>query len=104
RIDIKLELGNDGRVIAVISADNQDSLDLLKQDSKQLEQALKDAGFETGSDSLSFSLNQEQGDNEEPSGATVAGTTVDEDDNLDLDLPLTSTRSGNTNGNLDIQV
>jgi len=104
RIDIKLELGNDGRVIAVISADNQDSLDLLKQDSKQLEQALKDAGFETGSDSLSFSLNQGQGDNEEPSGATVAGATVDEDENLDLDLATISTSSGNTDGNLDIQV
>ncbi|MFT6557079.1 flagellar hook-length control protein FliK [Sneathiella sp.] len=60
RVDIKLEIAQDGRILAAIAADNQDSLDLLQQDSKALEKALQDAGFETSEDSLSFSLNQQQ--------------------------------------------
>ncbi len=71
RVDIKLEIGQDGRLLAVIAADNQDSLDLLQQDSKTLEKALQDAGFETSDDSLSFSLNQQ--DQQE----TMASTSSD---------------------------
>jgi len=105
RIDIKLEIGNDGRVIAVIAADNQESLDLLKQDSRQLEQALKDAGFETGSDSLSFSLNQGQEDHEEPNDTTLAKVSSDEDETLDVDVAsMNAANSVTGDGNLDIQV
>ncbi|MEH6474245.1 MAG: flagellar hook-length control protein FliK [Sneathiella sp.] len=105
RVDIKLEISSDGRVLASISADNQESLDLLKQDSRQLEQALKDAGFDTGSDSLSFSLNQGQGD-QENSGEPATANLVSEDEDISqIDLANMEAAYGvSDNGNLDIQV
>ncbi len=58
RIQIQLEVGGDGRVQATILADKQDTLDLLQKDSKMLEKAMKDAGLDTSSEDLSFSLQQ----------------------------------------------
>ena len=56
RITVNLELGHDHRVIAVISADRPDTLDLLQRDARTLERALQDAGLKTDSGSLSFNL------------------------------------------------
>jgi len=53
---VKLNVNHDGRLTAVISADRSDTLNLLKQDAGSLQQALQDAGFSTGSGSLSFNL------------------------------------------------
>ncbi|WP_025898319.1 flagellar hook-length control protein FliK [Sneathiella glossodoripedis] len=105
RVDIKLELGHDGRILAVISADNADSLDLLQQDSKQLEKALQDAGFDTGSDSLSFSLNQgqeQEGQNNEHS-QNASGSPEEMEDNMITDPAFLSDLNTDTSG-LDIQV
>jgi flagellar hook-length control protein FliK len=55
-IDVKLNLTEDGRVSAVISADRSDTLNMLKQDSGALQQALRDAGLNADSSSLSFNL------------------------------------------------
>ncbi len=55
-IDVKLNLTHDGRITAVISADRSDTLHLLRQDSSGLEQALRDAGLQADSSSLSFNL------------------------------------------------
>jgi len=55
-IDVKLNVGQDGRVDAVISADRSDTLNLLKQDAGTLQQALRDAGLNADSSSLSFNL------------------------------------------------
>jgi hypothetical protein len=55
-IDVKLNLTDDGRVSAVISADRSDTLNMLKQDSGTLQQGLRDAGFNADNSSLSFSL------------------------------------------------
>ncbi|CAN0489998.1 unnamed protein product, partial [Discosporangium mesarthrocarpum] len=63
RVEVKLDIGHDGRVLAVVSVDKQETLDLLQRDARSLERALQDAGFDTGSNSLNFSLNQNgQGD------------------------------------------
>lgn len=106
RVDIKLELGHDGRIMAVISADNADSLDLLQQDSKLLEQALKDAGFDTNSDSLNFSLNQRQ--EQETAFGDANGENGSGLENEEEDLPpamnMAAASSGPGNSNLDIQV
>jgi flagellar hook-length control protein FliK len=56
RIDVKLEVGHDGRVIAVIAADRQDTLDLLQRDARALERALQEAGLKADSNSLDFNL------------------------------------------------
>jgi flagellar hook-length control protein FliK len=56
RVEVKLEVTKDGHLAASISADKPHTLDLLKQDSRILERALQEAGLQTNSDSLSFSL------------------------------------------------
>jgi flagellar hook-length control protein FliK len=55
-VDVKIELTHDGRVSAVISADRSDTLMQLQRGSGELQQALRDAGLQTDSGSLSFSL------------------------------------------------
>ncbi len=55
-VSIKLELGHDNRVIAMIQAERPDTLDLLQRDARTLERALSDAGMNTDSGSLNFSL------------------------------------------------
>jgi len=49
-------MGMDGRVSAVVTADNKDTLDLLQRDQRALERALQDAGLKADSGSLSFNL------------------------------------------------
>lgn len=55
-ITVELEVGHNNRLIAVVSADRQDTLDLLQRDARSLERALNDAGLKTDSGSLSFNL------------------------------------------------
>lgn len=54
RVEVKMELGHDGRIIAVVSAERADTLDQLRRDINQLEKALADAGFDTDGDSFRF--------------------------------------------------
>jgi hypothetical protein len=61
RINVQLEIGHDGRVQAVVSADNKDTLDLLQRESRDLERALQDAGLQTNAGDLSFNLRQQEG-------------------------------------------
>ena len=55
-IEVRLDVTHDGKISAVISADRSDTLNMLKQDSSGLEQALRDAGLQADSGSLSFNL------------------------------------------------
>lgn len=59
-IDVKLEVNHDGRMTAVISSDRSDTLNLLQRNSGELQQALRDAGLQTDTGSLSFNLRGEQ--------------------------------------------
>lgn len=64
-VNVKLETGKDGRLKAVLSADNRDSFDLLRRESGVLETALREAGVELGDDAITFTLNEQgpgQGD------------------------------------------
>ena len=55
-IAVKLNVNHDGRVTMVVSADRSDTLNMLQQDSATLTQALRDAGLQADSSSLSFNL------------------------------------------------
>lgn len=55
-IGVKLNVSHDGKLTAIISASRPDTLNLLKQDSSNLQQALRNAGFQADSGSLSFNL------------------------------------------------
>ena len=59
RVEVKLEVTEDGRAMAVVTADRSDTLDLLQRDARGLQQALEDAGLRTDSNSLSFNLRGE---------------------------------------------
>ena len=59
-IDVKLNVGHDGRISAVITADRSDTLNMLKQDSGNLQQALRDAGLNADANSLSFNMRGDQ--------------------------------------------
>lgn len=63
RIDVQLQVHSDGRIHAAISADRQDTLDLLQRDARSLERALNDAGLRADAGSLSFNLNGRGQDN-----------------------------------------
>lgn len=56
KVEVKMEVGHDGRLTAVIAADKPDTLAMLQRDAASLEQALRDAGLKTASDSLNFTL------------------------------------------------
>jgi flagellar hook-length control protein FliK len=60
-IEVKLEMGNDGISKATITADRQDTLNLLQKDSHRLEKALENAGVKTDSATLSFNLRNDSG-------------------------------------------
>ena len=76
RVDVELEVRSDGRVMAVVAADKQETLEMLQRDSRSLEKALQDAGLRTGSDSLSFSL-REHKDGESDPGQGSSGTAAE---------------------------
>lgn len=56
RVDVKLELTQEGHTRAHLVVERPETLDLLQRDAKALEQALRDAGLDTDEASLEFSL------------------------------------------------
>lgn len=62
RIDIKLDMTSDGKVQGTVVASNPSTLDMLQKDSRGLERALQEAGFQADPGSLSFSLGGQQKD------------------------------------------
>ena len=60
-VEVRLEVGRDGRVSALVLTENREALDALKAESRALQQALHDAGLKPDADSLSFEMQSEQG-------------------------------------------
>lgn len=60
KVDIELSFGEDGAVHTKITAEKQETLDILKQDSQTLEKLLEDAGLQTSDNGLEFDLRQQQ--------------------------------------------
>ncbi|MBF0246976.1 MAG: flagellar hook-length control protein FliK [Alphaproteobacteria bacterium] len=78
RVEVQLEMASDGRVTAVVTADNKDTLDLLKQDSRELERAMREAGLQLNSGDLSFNLRGNgagdgNGQDDQGNGGRLAG-------------------------------
>ncbi len=84
RVEVKLEVGQNGRVSAQIIVDRPEALEALRNDSRDLEKALQDAGLQANAGDLSFSLRDQQENPEDSdSGNRLAG---DEEDSIDGDL------------------
>jgi flagellar hook-length control protein FliK len=62
RIDVKIEVGSDGTLRASFAAERAYTLDALRNDSRQLERALQEAGLKPDAGGLNFSM---RGDNRE---------------------------------------
>lgn len=56
RVEIRLELGADNRVIATVTTEQRQTLELLRADARSLERALQEAGLQTDGGSLNFNL------------------------------------------------
>lgn len=59
RVDVQLEMAGDGRVTAVVTADNKNTLEMLRQDGRELQRALQEAGLQAEAGDLSFNLRGE---------------------------------------------
>lgn len=79
RIDVTMEVANDGKVMAVLKADNPETLDLMMKDARSLERALADAGLDVDSNSLEFQLSDQgagQGTQDENEMANFVGADL----------------------------
>lgn len=105
RVDVKLEMTHDGRVMTVVSAEKQDTLDLLRRDSSELQKALADAGLQSGDMQFNLKGQEKQtaeGDNADTNGA--AKLTDAEIDSSDEGVVMTAWESGIfANGRLDMR-
>jgi len=66
RIDVRLDVDKNGQVTSRLFVEKSETLDLLRRDAPQLQQALQDAGLKTSDSGLQFSLrdqNPQQGQN-----------------------------------------
>ena len=54
RVDVKMEVAEDGRILAVLKAERPETLDILRRDVAGLEKALQEAGLDVGADSFTF--------------------------------------------------
>jgi flagellar hook-length control protein FliK len=80
RVEVRLDIGADGRVAAVITADRADTLDLLQRDARILQNSLQGAGLQADSNSLSFELkgqNHAFGDTGKESAGRGGGSDTD---------------------------
>lgn len=71
QVDIRLEFGADGKVQALLTVDNDRTLNLLQRDQGLLEKTLQNAGFDTSNGGLDFAM--KQNNNESPSGQASKG-------------------------------
>ncbi len=106
RIDVKLEFTENGHLRVMVSAEKNDTLDLLQRDSRTLERALQDAGVKTDSNSLSFQKGQERNAGQQAQGKDGNAANDGKSDELDTagadSGPAKSAKIHN--GDLDIEV
>jgi flagellar hook-length control protein FliK len=61
RVEVRLDIGDDGRVRASLTVDKPETLDMLQRDVRSLEKALNDAGLRASQDDLAFNLRDQGG-------------------------------------------
>ncbi len=81
RIEVKMELSQDGKVRAFVTVESRETLDLLQRDARGLERALQDAGLRTDSNNLHFALKSEAQDhNGKNQSAENGGASANDND------------------------
>lgn len=85
KVEVKMEVGHDGRLTAVIAADKPETLAMLQRDAASLEQSLRDAGLKTDTGSLNFTLRDQgqAGEGRDGQGSGGRGRGQGRDDYAD---------------------
>jgi hypothetical protein len=90
RVEVNMEMSHDGRLIAVVTADSQSTLDLLKRDASELQKSLQQAGLQLDSGDLSFNLREQgfgQARNEDNGGGRTPYGRGAVDERAEADQP-----------------
>jgi len=104
KVDVSLNVSQDGRVHAVLRAERAETLDLLRQDARSLEAQLRQAGLDVGSNSLSFQLSQGGNQRQQASAADFARTFSQDDASASADIVKTAYVAVRKRDGLDIHV
>jgi len=109
RVEVKMEMAHDGKMNVVVAAERPETLDMLRQDSRSLIQALNEAGMQADENSLNFQL-QEQGDQNASSGngSNGSGSGGDADEGIDplieTGFQFEETGGFDDDGRLDVRI
>jgi chemotaxis protein MotD len=107
RIEVRLAVDKDGNTTTHMIADRSDTLNLLRNDSSDLQRALQDAGLKTSDNGMQFSLrDQSMGQQQSNTPAPGAAQIVVNDNTLAaIDLtPRSYARLAGMGGGIDIRV
>ena len=103
-----MELTHDGRTTAIVTADNRDTLEMLRRDSSDLQKALEEGGLQLSNNDMQFNLRGEEGQMAED-GDGKSGTGSDEeelaDDFIEQEPEIIFAHEGGLliNGRLDVR-
>ncbi|WP_291691167.1 flagellar hook-length control protein FliK [Bradyrhizobium sp.] len=73
RIDVRIDVDRNGQVTSHLTVEKPETLQMLRQDAPQLQQALNDAGLKTGSGGLQFSLRDQSSSGQDNGGNNQSG-------------------------------
>ncbi|MBL8697246.1 MAG: flagellar hook-length control protein FliK [Alphaproteobacteria bacterium] len=105
RIDVRIDVGVDGRIQAVFAAERPATMEILQRDVRELERALQNAGLSTDAGSLSFGLKQQGGGRYAPFAASAGAGAPAADTDPGADTPVARNAARRrADGHLDIHV
>lgn len=114
RVEVRMDIGRDGQLSAVILAEKPETLEMLQRDAKGLEKALQAAGLDTDLDSFNFGLQKHAERQGDPSRTRSDGHDGRPSERMDtpeeeLDAGLLANqnvygRNMATNGGVDIRI
>jgi flagellar hook-length control protein FliK len=103
RIDVRMEVRRDGHVMAHLTVEKAETLELLQRDARALQQALSNAGLNADEDSLNFSLRDQNADETHRDTAGNNRNDGDTDDVETTTAPVYNVNLSATGG-IDIRV
>ncbi len=104
KLDISLKISDDGRVQAVLRAERQDTLDLLRQDARTLESQLRQAGLDVNAGALSFHLSQGNAHRYQRDNGGFANAMTQDKDDTARDVTATAWIATRKRDGIDIHV
>jgi flagellar hook-length control protein FliK len=107
RVEVRLSIDATGKASAHLSADQQQTLDLLQKDAPALTRALREAGLDVSQDGLNFSLRHQGGQDSNASNGGSRGSARNFSLSATTSIDATATSAAYrsvADGRLDIRV